>query len=229
MLEKQGLCSQATRQPPERSASLPPSSLPRPKRSPGKKLGEYGRLSDTSTSKETSKGDQSPVRIIPLGRKVGEYGRLSDSESRKTSDSDKLRESPARSLLPPRSYSRLESDSSTEAQQKKIEKERSVSRSPVTSQKVSDTTEVRMSPVQKYNRFFEKPSPESSTEYQSSKRSFLPPPRKISDYGCFEEQAKPESKLRRGSLHREQQGAQQQPPKTGVRSLPSPNKYRIQF
>lgn len=218
LLEKQGLCSQATRQPQERSASLPPSSLPRPKRSPGKKLGEYGRLSD---SKEP-KGESSPVRIIPLGRKVGEYGRLSDSESRKTSDSEKLRESPGRSLLPPRSYSRLESDSS---EPKKQEKDRSVSRSPVS--KVADP-EIRMSPVQKYNRFFDKAPSENSGEFQNPKRSFLPPPRKISDFGCFEEQAKQESKLRRGSLHREQQGAQQ-PPKTGVRSLPSPNKYRIQF
>lgn len=65
LLEKQGLCSQAQRQTQEsRCGSLPPSSLPRPKRhrKSSCKVGEYGRLSDSDVkSKEVKKlGEYSP-------------------------------------------------------------------------------------------------------------------------------------------------------------------------
>lgn len=111
LLEKQGRSSQQQRMQESclgggptntrnRSGSLPPSSLPRPRRthkpagSKERRLGEYGRLSDgegrktPATSCEGSdatgsKGRESPARShIPPPRKLGEYGRLSDSESR---------------------------------------------------------------------------------------------------------------------------------------------------
>ncbi|KAJ4433457.1 hypothetical protein ANN_15760, partial [Periplaneta americana] len=111
LLEKQGRSSQQQRMQEtclggapantrNRSGSLPPSSLPRPRRThkpaggKERRLGEYGRLSDgegrktPATSCEGSdsagpKGRDSPARSnIPAPRKLGEYGRLSDGESR---------------------------------------------------------------------------------------------------------------------------------------------------
>jgi hypothetical protein len=372
LLEKQGLCSQQQRQA-ERCASLPPSSLPRPKRnkpaSRDRKLGEYGRLSDSETTAKMSNNSstdttdtrqrESPSRIIPLAtRKLGEYGRLSDTEEQErklsvnsNSDSDsKRRDSPVRSImpLPSRTYSRFaENDAILTSQDCSEDKHRdSPSRSIVTlpshnysrlaeernaalelkenqSQRespnrlllprpprklgeygrlndselssrknsgglsVDDPTkfvslqgsevkkqdlsgssplnrspvrktveygkqmgssEIRMTPINKYTNFSRlddmskanndpnKPDPRqmlplSNLSTKLPSRSFLPPPKKLSDYGCFEQaQSKQDSKIRllptgrRGSLHREQPQ-----PKPGVRSLPSPNKYRIQF
>jgi len=111
LLEKQGRSSQQQRMQESclgggptntrnRSGSLPPSSLPRPRRThkpaggKERRLGEYGRLSDgegrktPATSCEGSdttgpKGRESPARShIPPPRKLGEYGRLSDGENR---------------------------------------------------------------------------------------------------------------------------------------------------
>ncbi|PSN51424.1 hypothetical protein C0J52_05439 [Blattella germanica] len=110
LLEKQGRSSQQQRMQESclggpanarnRSGSLPPSSLPRPRRAhkptggKERRLGEYGRLSDgegrktPATSCEGSemvgpKGRESPARShIPPPRKLGEYGRLSDGENR---------------------------------------------------------------------------------------------------------------------------------------------------
>lgn len=112
LLEKQGRSSQQQRMQEScmgggptnnrnRSGSLPPSSLPRPRRthklagsSKDRRLGEYGRLSDGEGRKTPAlscegsdaigpKGRESPARShIPPPRKLGEYGRLSDGESR---------------------------------------------------------------------------------------------------------------------------------------------------
>lgn len=281
LLEKQGLCSQQQRQAEARCGSLPPSSLPRPKRhhkNPGsgkdRKLGEYGRLSDgegnnsrkvsanSSTDTTDNKTRNSPVRsVIPLPpRKLGEYGRLSDGDTRKASNSsteEKPRESPVRNMpTPPRKlgeYGRLSTDSGR--------KTPADSGSDTTGDNLSLNT--RSSPARKYAEFvrFDDPRKQSegksvvlgefdgrklSTSSEKTRdsptRSLLPPPRKLSDYGCFESppplspQSK-ESKLRllppgsfkgrRGSLN--QPPSQKPPNEPAVRSLPTPNKYRIQF
>ncbi|KAL1115610.1 hypothetical protein AAG570_005900 [Ranatra chinensis] len=101
LLERQGLCSQQQRQS-ERCNSLPPSSLPRPKRSKAaqreRKLGEYGRLSDSETTNKTSNNS----RMIPLSNYAQQERKMSDPSEVKNT-----RESPSRSIIP-RSYSRLE-------------------------------------------------------------------------------------------------------------------------
>ncbi|XP_075209775.1 uncharacterized protein LOC142317253 isoform X2 [Lycorma delicatula] len=278
LLEKQGLCSQQQRQTETRCGSLPPSSLPRPKRhhkSPGsgkeRKLGEYGRLSDGESSRKASAnssadGAENKLRESPVRsstphppRKLGEYGRLSDGEgnSRKVgsdSSDSKARDSPSRIIpTPPRKlgeYGRLSSDSGR--------------KTPVDSG--SDTTgdnlslNARTSPARKFpdfTRFDDNDGRKHSSdgksvlcEFNSRKfssgsdktrdspsRSLLPPPKKLSDYGCFEssQQAKtPEPKLRLIPLGRRGSLGQSSTPKQGssdggVRSLPTPNKYRIQF
>lgn len=278
LLEKQGLCSQQQRQTEARCGSLPPSSLPRPKRhhktagsNKERKLGEYGRLSDgegsssrkasaNSSADAADKTRSSPSRpVIPLpSRKLGEYGRLSDSD-RKTSASNsnedvtdnKPRESPIRSIpLPPRKlgeYGRLSSDSGR--------KTPTDLGSASTADNLSLNT--RSSPVRKFSEYgrFEAPIKQTESKMldfggrkmssdkssESSSRSLIPPPRKLSDYGCFESPPpspqNKESKLRlispsslrarRGSLN--QPPAPKPSPEPGVRSLPTPNKYRIQF
>ncbi|KAJ9584719.1 hypothetical protein L9F63_020924 [Diploptera punctata] len=102
LLEKQGRSSQQQRMQEtclagastgvrNRSGSLPPSSLPRPRRThkpTGKerRLGEYGRLSDGEGRKTPANSETSePPKVrsnIPPPRKLGEYGRLSDGENR---------------------------------------------------------------------------------------------------------------------------------------------------
>ncbi|XP_054266143.1 uncharacterized protein LOC128988665 [Macrosteles quadrilineatus] len=278
LLEKQGLCSQQQRGQGERCGSLPPSSLPRPKRhhkaanTKERRLGEYGRLSDgegsssrkASANSSTDAADKtrsSPSRpVIPLPtRKLGEYGRLSDGD-RKTSASnsnedvttDKPRESPMRNIpLPPRKlgeYGRLSSDSGRKTP------------TDLASSGTPDNLSLnpRSSPVRKFSEYSRyevtsKPAENKSIlEFngrklssektrESPSRSLIPTPRKLSDFGCFESpppspQSK-ESKLRLigpGTL-RTRRGSLSQPPspkapsEPGVRSLPTPNKYRIQF
>lgn len=115
LLEKQGLCSQAQRQDLVRGGSLPPSSLPRPRKhrksSATTKFGEYGRLSDSEITQKSvnssvdsvnaSGGDgagrhRSKSRESPH-RKLGEYSRLSDERKTPTPTStppnEKVRES----------------------------------------------------------------------------------------------------------------------------------------
>lgn len=65
-------------------------------------------------------------------------------------------------------------------------------------------------------------------------RSFLPPPRKLSDYGQSVFTPKPPSTntnlphlVRRGSLNREHPSQLPGPPTKSA--IPGPNKYRIQF
>ncbi|XP_014239249.1 uncharacterized protein LOC106660814 isoform X2 [Cimex lectularius] len=294
LLEKQGLCSQQQRSA-ERCASLPPSSLPRPKRnksgSKDRKLGEYGRLSDSeapsgsnnannsSTDTTETRQRESPVRIMPISRKLGEYGRLSDTESRNvsansSSDNTERRESPSRLVLPlsrKSDYTRLSGDrtrknscSSNDGDydNKRNNSEPSAAasspgrlrKSTGFGNKQIAETEIRMSPINKFSRYsqfddykkvpHQSPTtsvtgemrktelPISFTKLPVPTRSFLPTPRKITDYGCFDQQkADPKLRLlpivRRGSLHREPPNPVNK--QTGVRSLPTPNKYRIQF
>lgn len=105
LLEKQGLCSQAQRQQElVRGGSLPPSSLPKPKKhrksSATAKLGEYGRLSDSELSGVTpvaggakatrSRADSlSPAPRLLASRDsspktLGEYSRLTDERKTRT-------------------------------------------------------------------------------------------------------------------------------------------------
>lgn len=108
LLEKQGLCSQAQRQELVRGGSLPPSSLPKPKKhrksSVTAKLGEYGRLSDSEMSGVTavaatsklSSGLRSraeslspapPPKLLlrdSSPKKLGEYSRLTDERKTPT-------------------------------------------------------------------------------------------------------------------------------------------------
>ncbi|XP_073991700.1 uncharacterized protein [Rhodnius prolixus] len=356
LLERQGLSSQEQRREAERCASLPPSSLPRPKRNKAsnkeRRLGEYGRLSDSdtpttksnnnnsstdTTTESTTRQRDSPVRIIPISsscRKMGDYGRLSSNsdtprngsanssadntenrrrestarsvtsssslipmstgtftnytrlsseneENGKSSTNDQqsaTRESPARLLLPLGARNRSEYNRLTNIDDSKNTSRKNsagssgsgvttaeeinnrsspINRSPIRKpefgrQIVTAATEIRMSPVSKYSPpshhfsryddFKKNPSeqtrkteqqPVTTTFTKLPSRSFLPPPRKLSDFGCFETKPDPKLRLmppgRRGSLHREVTASTSQPKSGGVRSLPSPNKYRIQF
>jgi len=102
LLEKQGLCSQAQRQQDlVRGGSLPPSSLPRPRKhrksSATTKFGEYGRLSDSEIPQKSINSSADSINVIAKSRettpkKLGEYTRL---EERKisTPPNEKIRES----------------------------------------------------------------------------------------------------------------------------------------
>lgn len=252
LLEKQGLCSQQQRQPESssRCVSLPPSSLPRPKRQkpPSSKLGEYGRLSDSESGSRKLSTDSEKIRDSPtnLPRKLGEYGRLSDSQERKTptptpsNDSKQSRES----SLPMPKYVSL-------GERRKLSPSpaRDVGKFPQYG-RYSEERKVSGSPTlycpQARNMLMYEQQQQQHEERAGSKsrensfKSLLPPPRKV-DYGCFmQEKSSGESKLRifspnaglrsrRGSLQRESPSPKLGQSEANVRSLPSPNKYRIQF
>ncbi|BES92430.1 Angiomotin C terminal [Nesidiocoris tenuis] len=259
LLEKQGLCSQQNRNSSDsRCASLPPSSLPRPKsrkaRVSGgsggsekeKKCGEYGRLSDSEVPPR--RGSESPARVV----KLGDYGRLSSDRSSSSTTSTTAKAG---------AYSRLSGDS--------------------TEQPTNKTTEVRLSPLPRHKPMSSSSSQtppqmlqkadmgqysQSSNDHSSYShkqemppyvqkqelppymqkqeipqynkipvsRSFLPPPRKLSDYGQSVFTPKPPSTntnlphlVRRGSLNREHPSQLPGPPTKSA--IPGPNKYRIQF
>ncbi|XP_039275807.1 uncharacterized protein LOC111046287 [Nilaparvata lugens] len=199
LLEKQGLCSQQQRQT-GGSGSLPPSSLPRPKRhhkSPSagreRRLGEYGRLSDGEGSKASANSSadasdpkshrESPVRSLHP-RKLGEYNRLNNDSTSKTScdSTDKSRDRDSPLPIPPRKlgeYGRFSSDSTN----------RKLSDNAETITDISRSSPVRYSPsrfdsAKEYNR---KLSTGSDKTRDSPSRSLLPPPKKLPDYSsCFE-------------------------------------------
>ncbi|KAI5750633.1 hypothetical protein M8J76_017228 [Diaphorina citri] len=262
LLEKQGLCSQQQRQPETsgRCVSLPPSSLPRPKRQkqfPSSKLGEYGRLSDSESGSRKLSTDSEKTRESPTNtpHKLGEYGRLSDSQERKTptptpsNDSKQSRES---NLPMPKYVSlgdRRKLSPSPAAEVMEAARE-SPSRKFPPYGRYSEERKVSGSPTlycpQPRNFIYEQRDEEqrgSSKSRENSFKSLLPPPRKISDYGCFmqdKSSSNIESKLRifspnagmrnrRGSLQRESPSPKLGQNESNVRSLPSPNKYRIQF
>ncbi len=113
LLEKQGLCSQAQRQDLIRGGSLPPSSLPRPKKhrksSATAKFGEYGRLSDSEMSAPKSSSNCSVAAISKLSResspkKLGEYSRLKDERKTPTPPNEKNRECRESSIPLPRRF-----------------------------------------------------------------------------------------------------------------------------
>lgn len=271
LLEKQGLCSQAQRQTQEsRCGSLPPSSLPRPKRhrkSSSSKVGEYGRLSDSDVKTKEVK-------------KLGEYSHFNDSRKNSLNSLDtssdtstapntptecpssvkfeplerSLRQSP---LPPDGRYRRAsrESDDITSRESSCTGPRESPSRNSVNRESRSSIT--RESPPRAIMvgprdspgksildppRVMARESPGRSY-YKEAPRSFIPPPRKI-DFGSLStpDQSKMtniESKLRifssggvqgrRGSLQRDGIYKGDSNNKNGVRSLPTPNKYRIQF
>lgn len=120
LLEKQGLCSQAQRHDPVRGGSLPPSSLPRPKKhrksSATTKFGEYGRLSDSEITSQKSSISLNVDDANTVARssrdstpkKLGEYSRLSDERKTPTPTPtpphEKNRESRESSIPLPRRY-----------------------------------------------------------------------------------------------------------------------------
>lgn len=259
LLEKQGLCSQQQRQPESssRCVSLPPSSLPRPKRQkqfPSSKLGEYGRLSDSESGSRKLSTDSEKTRESPtnLPRKLGEYGRLSDSQERKTptptpsNDSKQSRESNLpmpkyvslgdRRKLSPSPARDMDASGRKFPQYGRYSEERKVSGSPTLY--CPQARNILMYEQQQEDRA-------TSKSRENSFKSLLPPPRKMSDYGCFMQDkssssSNVESKLRifspnaglrnrRGSLQRESPSPKLGQNESNVRSLPSPNKYRIQF
>lgn len=250
LLEKQGLCSQQNRNSDSRCASLPPSSLPRPKsrktRTSGgsagsekeKKCGEYGRLSDSEVP-VPRRGSESPARVI----KLGDYGRLSDRSSGGGSTGSATSKAGAYSRLsgdssdpPPKTtevrlsplprHKPMQSISSNSSQTGQIMSQKEMSRQdhPSYSQKQEIPSYSQKQEISSYSQKQEVP------QYNKIPvtRSFLPPPRKLSDYGQSVFTPKPPQNaplVRRGSLNRDQSQLPG-PPKS---SIPGPNKYRIQF
>lgn len=270
LLEKQGLCSQAQRQTQEsRCGSLPPSSLPRPKRhrKSSSKVGEYGRLSDSDVKSKDPK-------------KLGEYSHFNDSRKNSLNSLDTssdmstapntptecttsvkfepLDRSHRQSPLPPDGrYHRLrrESDDVTSRESSCTGPRESPSRNSINRESRSSITREspprvmmvgpRDSPGKSIldpPRVMARESPGRSF-YKETQRSFIPPPRKI-DFASLgapdsNKLTNIESKLRifspggiqgrRGSLQRDGIYKGDSNNKNGVRSLPTPNKYRIQF
>lgn len=241
LLEKQGLSSQQQRMPDSldvrsRSGSLPPSSLPRPRRSHGsRRLGEYGRLSDGESTRKTStnssldglaeassKGRDS---LPPMPRKLGEYGRLSDSESgRKMSsnsnDSCKVQESSSRSYLPPprklSDYGKLSANSSSDGSVDIVAKTReSPARFLPSPRKLSDSS--RTSEPERKSREAGIRDSGTSEDSSGSKLRLIPTA-----------SGRVLSAKRASSLQRET-SKPTHPSESGLRSLPTSNKYRVQF
>lgn len=197
LLEKQGLCSQAQRGG-ERCASLPPSSLPRPQRAKGKKVGDYGRLSD-GKSNGTEDSDRKSRQGSPLVPRA--YVRLSDDSENKHSSTDSGVESTSKGsptsclVPPPRSYSRLaDQDSVRTSPVKSIVSNltsRAYSRLDEPQQRnytrLSDSdnekpptppipTEKRDSPSRKVGQYSRLEKPEKSPPKDNKKESLLPIP-----------------------------------------------------
>lgn len=245
LLEKQGLSSQQQRMPDaldvrSRSGSLPPSSLPRPRRSHGsRRLGEYGRLSDGESTRKTSTnssldgladaGSKGRDSLPPMPRKLGEYGRLSDSESgRKMSsnsnDSCKVQESSSRSYLPPprklSDYGKLSANSSSDGSVDITAKARDSPSRFLSSRKMSDSS--RASDSERKLRGgigSEGGIRDSGTSEDSagSKLRLIPTPT-----------GRVMSNSRASSLQRDT-GKSAHSSESGLRSLPTSNKYRVQF
>lgn len=105
LLEKQGRSSQQ-----QRAGSLPPTSLPRPRRThkqpDQRRLGEYGRLSDGENRKVSVPVQPQPQSLpprssnIPTPRKLGEYGRLGDGGETQTTSRSLKKPSVVRSTKP---------------------------------------------------------------------------------------------------------------------------------
>lgn len=244
LLEKQGLSSQQQRMPDaldvrSRSGSLPPSSLPRPRRSHGgRRLGEYGRLSDGESTRKTSTnssldgladaGIKGRDSLPPMPRKLGEYGRLSDSESgRKMSsnsnDSCKVQESSSRSYLPPprklSDYGKLSANSSNDSVDITAKTRDSPARFLPPSRKMSDSSRASDSDRKLRGGIgSEAGMRDSGTSEDSSgsKLRLIPTPT-----------GRVMNAKRASSLQRDT-GKPTHPSDSGLRSLPS-NKYRVQF
>lgn len=191
LLEKQGRSSQRQRMPEqERAGSLPPSSLPRPRRSRDRKLGEYGRLSDGETTRKTSTnssgseehviGKGTPPRP-PATPKI-EYTRF--GEVRKTSnDSGKIefpRFGEARKTPPldTSNFGRYDSQkNSRNTSQGKLEYSRFCE--PRKTPSIESQNKLEFS---RYNDGQTTPPAESSPK-TTVKKSFIPHPRKLGEYG----------------------------------------------
>lgn len=211
LLEKQGRSSQR-----QRAGSLPPSSLPRPRRA--RKLGEYGRLSDSEAARKTST-DEDTSGSLSYGRdrKFGEYGRLSEGEA----SCKQQREDPGQ--RPPASpssfsYGRLKTPPieprKLEYGRKTMAGDETPPRPPSTPTKLEFSNFPRLKTPPMDGPFSRKQSKEGSPSAPSTapafvsygrfktpppleppkvdlarctppkgKKSFIPPPRKLGDYG----------------------------------------------
>lgn len=191
LLEKQGRSSQRQRMPEsERAGSLPPSSLPRPRRSRDRKLGEYGRLSDgEATRKASTNSSGSEDQIInksapprPPAQSKLEYARFGDL--RKTSnDSGKMDfrgfgESRKTPPLETSNFGRFES------------RKNSGSESPSKFEYTRLCEPRKTPPLEsqsklEYNRLSDsrKTPPVENSPKNTVKKSFIPHPRKLGDYG----------------------------------------------
>lgn len=189
LLEKQGRSSQRQRMSePERAGSLPPSSLPRPRRTRDRKLGEYGRLSDGEATRKTSANssgsedhllNKSTPPRPPAPQKL-DFSRFGEVRKTQSNDSGKIdfsRFGEPRKTPPLESnFGRFDSrkNSGTESPGK-IEYTRFCERKtpPVESQKID------------YNRFSDsrKTPPVENSPKNTVKKSFIPHPRKLGDYG----------------------------------------------
>lgn len=172
----------------ERAGSLPPSSLPRPRRSRERKLGEYGRLSDGETTRKASTNssgseDQginksTPPRPPPQSKL--EFSRFGDVR-KKSSDSGKLdfRFGEARKTPP------LESSNYGRYDTRKNSGSESPSKLDYTRLcELRKTPPIEGQSKIEYNRFSDgrKGSVETSPK-NTVKKSFIPHPRKLGDYG----------------------------------------------
>lgn len=289
LLEKQGLCSQAQRQELVRGGSLPPSSLPRPKKhrkSSATKFGEYGRLSDSEiTMQKSAISSGAKMSRDSTPKKLGEYSRLSDERKTPTPTStppnEKIRDRESSIPLPRRfgEYRKLSESEKTSLNSMVEDGCRSTRESPsrryahgTYEYNVTEARKTCESPVNKpresparsmfikwgeYNKLKiaenerklstnSNSSSEGGVKIRSSPmRSLIPSVKKSGEYSCFtpsvpqsEHKIGPnvESKLRifspggvpgrRGSLQRDNNKKEVT---EGVRSLPTPNKYRIHF
>ena len=209
LLEKQGRSSQRQRMPEssERGGSLPPSSLPRPRRSRERKLGEYGRLSDgeaatarkastnSSGSEDITKTTTPPPR--PTNQSKLEYSRF--RELRKGSaDSGKMdfrfgdaRKTP--SPLDASNFGRYDSrknntgmESPRQFEYARLCDSRKTPPPPPSSPTPTPSTLDGQNKLE-YNRFSDtrKTPPVETSPKNTVKKSFLPHPRKLGDYGRF--------------------------------------------
>lgn len=192
LLEKQGRSSQRQRMPePERAGSLPPSSLPRPRRTRDRKLGEYGRLSDGEATRKTSANSSGsedhlinkstpPRPPAPPKLDYSRFEKFGEMRKVPSNDSGKIdftRFGEPRKTPPLESnFGRFERKNSGTDSQGKIEYTRFCDRK---------TPPIESSNKLEYNRFSDsrKTPPVENSSKNIVKKSFIPHPRKLGDYG----------------------------------------------
>lgn len=192
LLEKQGRSSQRQRmQEPERAGSLPPSSLPRPRRTRDRKLGEYGRLSDGEATRKTSANSSgSDDHVLnkavqsrpPAAPSKLDYSRFGEVRKTSSTDAGKIdfgrfgepRKTPP---LDSSNFARFEARKNSGAEnQGKSEYARFCE--PRKTPPIDNQSKLE------YNRFSDsRATPVENSPKNTVKKSFIPHPRKLGDYG----------------------------------------------